>query len=348
MPGPRRVGRATRGPGPGRRPGRRCGRPRGRCAAGWCRGRRWAAGSPGTSRPCRSSSAEAAMAALSCPMITARTGVGWPGRNRSTWARSRPRRASPSAEVTTPTAASAAAESAGLRAVVKIWVRARLTSRSTRLRGPATNPPRAPRVFESVPTWITIGPRDAGLRHRHRLEHRVGLVDHEHGVVAGAQLEQVLVRARRRRPSRTPSRRPRPGEPLRGPPARRRGRRGRGGGAPSARPRSPVPCGSRRRSTRGSARRSGCARPAARGWRAGPGWRRSRWGTPRRPRCPASRRGRPRGRGARVGIPRRDGWRRHRCPTDRRRRWPPPSPPGAGTARGSRSRRTRRRPGRWR
>ena len=65
-----------------------------------------------------------------------------------------------------------------------------------------------------------------------------------------------------------------------------------------------------------------------RAWRARRGWRRSRWGTPRPPRCPASRRGRPRGRGGRAGTRRRGGWRRRRCPTARRRRWRRPSRAG--------------------
>ena len=61
----------------------------------------------------------------------------------------------PSSERTMLSAASAAAVSGGVSAVVKMNDLARLTSRSTSDRDPATHPPSDPRVFDSVPMRTT-------------------------------------------------------------------------------------------------------------------------------------------------------------------------------------------------
>jgi hypothetical protein len=106
----------------------------------------------GTRRPRASRASAAATAAASSPSTTGTMGDGWPGASRSTWPRSRARRASPSALRTIPRAAWAAAASAGERAVVKMKGRAVLTRRSRTAAEQATNPPSDPRALDSVPT----------------------------------------------------------------------------------------------------------------------------------------------------------------------------------------------------
>ena len=137
------------------------------------------------------------------------------------------RSAAPSGDRTTRSAASAAAASAGVGAVVKMYGRARFSTSSIERAGPATKPPSAPSVFDSVPTRSTsasVGERRArgraprALRRRRaaRLRARTG--------------RRVAAGRRRRRPSRTRcrSRRARGGRRGRG--GARRGGRGRGGG----------------------------------------------------------------------------------------------------------------------
>ena len=68
------------------------------------------------------------------------------------WARSLPRRASPSVDRQMSRAARAAAALVGARPVVKMKLRARLMSRSIHDRGPATYPPWEPSAFDRVPT----------------------------------------------------------------------------------------------------------------------------------------------------------------------------------------------------
>ena len=106
----------------------------------------------GTRRPRSTSAWDTSSARDSVPSSTGTIGLGWPGTNRSTLDRSCATSASPSADVTMPTAAVAAAMSAGVDAVVKMNGRAALMHRSMTARGPATNPPSDPRVFDSVPT----------------------------------------------------------------------------------------------------------------------------------------------------------------------------------------------------
>src|SRR5439155_1300353 len=68
----------------------------------------------------------------------------------------------PSVERMTPTAVRAAAVSAGESAVVKMYERARFTISSVRWAGPATKPPRAPTVFDSVPMRSASRPVRSG------------------------------------------------------------------------------------------------------------------------------------------------------------------------------------------
>ena len=75
----------------------------------------------------------------------------------------------------------------GAPAVVKMNDRAVLRTGRSRRRSPATKPPTAPSVLDSVPT--TTAPR-----RRRRAEHRVGLVDDQQRVVVGAQLGQLVER----------------------------------------------------------------------------------------------------------------------------------------------------------
>ena len=139
----------------------------------------------GTSNPRSSSAAAASRARRSSPHTTGTIGEPWPGRSRSTCARRRATRPAPSALVSTPRAASAAAVSAGVDAVVKMYERARLTISAASGADAATNPPSEPSVFESVPTLHDVDV--VGKLGRHdRPEHGVGLVEHEQRSVAGA------------------------------------------------------------------------------------------------------------------------------------------------------------------
>ena len=118
----------------------------------------------GTHRPSSSSAADASSAACSLPSTTGMIGLGCPGGanpasvTRSISAARRPVRAAPSADRTIRSAASAAAASAGVGAVEKMYERARLTMRSTMSRDAATKPPSEPNVFDSVPTRTTVPP----------------------------------------------------------------------------------------------------------------------------------------------------------------------------------------------
>ena len=118
----------------------------------------------GTHRPSWSSAADALSAACSLPSTTGMIGLGCPGgakpasATRSISAARRPVRAAPSAERRMRSAARAAAASAGVGAVEKMYERARLTIRSTMSRDAATNPPSEPNVFDSVPTRTTVPP----------------------------------------------------------------------------------------------------------------------------------------------------------------------------------------------
>ena len=118
----------------------------------------------GTHRPSWSSAADALSAACSLPRTTGMIGLGCPGganpasATRSISAARRPVRAAPSAERRMRSAASAAAASAGVGAVEKMYERARLTMRSTMSRDAATNPPSEPNVLDSVPTRTTVPP----------------------------------------------------------------------------------------------------------------------------------------------------------------------------------------------
>ena len=79
------------------------------------------------------------------------------GADRRSFATGRPARRPPG-QRTIRTAASAAAASAGLEPVVKMYVRARLRSRSTSRRDPTTHPPSDPSVFDDVPTRTSSRP----------------------------------------------------------------------------------------------------------------------------------------------------------------------------------------------
>ena len=90
-------------------------------------------------------------------------GLGWPGGDESGLGHAgRPgRRGGPSGPRLRPSAgrrsaARAAAASAGVGAVVKMYERARLTIRSMTSRDAATKPPSEPSVFDSVPTRTTV------------------------------------------------------------------------------------------------------------------------------------------------------------------------------------------------
>ena len=112
--------------------------------------------------PWSSSDPAAERVRASSPKTTGTIGDGWPGRSRSTLARRRVMSSLPSVEPMTPTAARAAAVSAGERAVVKMYERARFTISSVRWAGPATKPPRAPTVFDSVPMRSASRPVRSG------------------------------------------------------------------------------------------------------------------------------------------------------------------------------------------
>ena len=118
----------------------------------------------GTHSPSWSSAADALSAACSLPSTMGMIGLGCPGGakpasvTRSISAARRPVRAAPSADRTIRSAARAAAASAGVGAVEKMYERARLTMRSTMSRDAATKPPSEPNVFDSVPTRTTVPP----------------------------------------------------------------------------------------------------------------------------------------------------------------------------------------------
>ena len=217
------------------------------------------------------------------------------------WPRSRARSASPSAERTTAHGGERRRRCRpGVEPVVKMNGRAMFTSRSTKRRGPATNPPSEPSVFESVPTRSTSTPVEVGARARARRGPRRARAANRAGAAnstmasSGATSPSIentvsvttMVRA-------TPS-------------ARARSRSaaevlgvgvavddGLGPGhAAAVDDRGVV-------ELVGQDAHAGAAEHGD-----GPrGWRRSRWGTAGRPRCRASRPGRPRGRGAPAASP---------------------------------------------
>ena len=173
--------------------------------------------------------------------------------------------------------------SAGLDAVVKMYERARFTSRSVKRVGPATNPPSAPEGLRECADAQCVDAVEVDVG----TEHGVSLVEHQQRAVVRAHRRELVDRRDvavhgehglahhdgARRWSRRGG-------------SRRRGRR-RSGGRPRAARRR---VGDRRSPTRGSARRSTPARRVLRARRARRGWRRSRWRTtPPTPR-PSTRR----------------------------------------------------------
>ena len=116
----------------------------------------------GTRKPFSSSVAEAASAPSASPMITGRIADGWPGASRSMW----PRRALAERfalrRADDPEGRQRRGGNAGGVAVVKMNERARLRRSSISGPGPATYPPRAPSVFDRVPTRSASTPASSG------------------------------------------------------------------------------------------------------------------------------------------------------------------------------------------
>ena len=156
----------------------RCARPRARRAAARCRPAPSAAGS--RERAARARAAPRPRRARAGRRRTARARSARGGRAaRARRARAGGRRdASPSVLVSTPSAASAAAVSAGVDAVVKMYERARLTSKRRERRRRRR---RTRRASPASSTACRPAPRRRRRRRRSRLgsEHGVGLVEHE-------------------------------------------------------------------------------------------------------------------------------------------------------------------------